>query len=152
VHTITKALSCPALIAKLVLYFSLNGLVCIIWLPGGLALAALLLGGKQYAWSVFLGALLTNLIASDSFLTAAVIATGNSLEALLGAWLLKRSNAVNHVLSLGGYLKLIMAGCAASIIAALVGSTTLLLSGFLTNGTFLLNLAHWWMGDAFGIF
>ena len=75
-----------ALLAKIVLvYFSVNGMVSIIWPPGGLALAALLIGGKHYAWSVFLGALLTNLIASDSFLIAAATATGNTLEALLGA-------------------------------------------------------------------
>jgi len=46
---------------------SVNGVVSVIWLPSGLALAALLLGGKRYACSVFLGAFLINIISINSF-------------------------------------------------------------------------------------
>ena len=36
-------------------YFSLNGRISLIWVPGGFALAAILLVGKRYAWSVLVG-------------------------------------------------------------------------------------------------
>ena len=57
-----------ALLAKIVLvFFSTNGVVSTIWPSSGLAMATLLIGGRRYAWSVFLGALLVNLIAINAF-------------------------------------------------------------------------------------
>lgn len=144
---------CYALLGLVVLFCcATHGVISIIWLPSGLALAALLLGGNRYIPGVFLGAFLINSISNNSFGVAAALATGNTLEAYLGAWLLSRNNTITQsALSLRNYLQLIMAGGAASSVSALLGSTTLLLSGFLTNDTFLLNLVHWWMGDALGI-
>ncbi|MGZ5059254.1 MAG: MASE1 domain-containing protein, partial [Methylobacter sp.] len=133
-------------------YCSVNGIISVIWLPAGLALSALLLGGNRYACGVFLGALLVNIIATGSFWMAATIATGNMLEALVGAWLLKRYDiAKQSVLSTRHYLKLLIAGGIASVIAALVGTATLVFSGLLAGETFFLNLTYWWMGDTLGI-
>ncbi|MDO9139115.1 MAG: MASE1 domain-containing protein, partial [Methylobacter sp.] len=70
-----------------------NAVISIIWLPAGLALSALLLGGNRYAGGVFVGAFLLNMIMLGSFAVAVSIALGNTLEALLAVWLLKRSGA-----------------------------------------------------------
>src|SRR5262249_23646146 len=56
-----------------------------IWPPTGFALAAIVLWGYR-AWpAIFLGAMMANATTSGSMSTAISIATGNSLEALVGA-------------------------------------------------------------------
>jgi len=143
-----------ALLAKVVLvFFSANGVVSAIWPPSGLALAVLLIGGKRYAWGVFLGALLANAMTGIPFWTTAAISSGNTLEALFGAWLLMRGSRFDpNFRFLHDYRRLVvLAGGISSIIAALIGTTALLVSGFLTTETYFLNLIHWWMGDALGI-
>src|SRR5947209_1694050 len=65
--------------------------VTLVWPPTGLALAALLLGSRRLWPGVALGALLANATTVGvSPLTAAVIAAGNTLEAVLGATLVQR--------------------------------------------------------------
>jgi len=143
-----------ALLVKVVLaYFSTNGVVSVIWPSSGLALAMILVGGKRYAVGVFLGAFLANAMTVLSLGTAALIATGNTLATLLGAWLITRNGKFDSSFqSLNDYLRLIvLAGFVGAGISALNGSTTLLVSGFLNADTYVRNLLHWWMGDAIGI-
>ena len=71
----------------MLMYLSSNGVVSIVWPSSGLALAVVLLGGKRYAPSVILGALLVNAMAGLSVGVAAAIAVGNTLEALTGCLL-----------------------------------------------------------------
>src|SRR5690348_5453419 len=61
-----------------------------VWPPTGIALAALLLYGS-YLWpAIFLGAFLVNVTTAGSVASSLGIAMGNTLEALLGVWLIKR--------------------------------------------------------------
>ena len=143
-----------ALLGKAVLlFFSANGVVSIAWPPSGLALAALLIGGKRYFPGVLLGAFVANTMTGLAPGVSAAIATGNALEALLGAWLLTRRGKFDLDLrSLRAYLHLVgVGGFLASGVAALNGATTLLVSGFLNSDTYWPNLLTWWMGDALGI-
>src|SRR5262245_33612328 len=62
-----------------------------VWPPAGIALAALLLFGNRVWPGITLGAFLVNLqTADESLATACAIALGNTLEAYLGAFLLRR--------------------------------------------------------------
>jgi len=126
-----------------------------IWPSSGLALAALLIGGKRYAWSVFIGSLLmANVMdAGASVWTDIAIALGNTLAALLGAWLLTRNGRLGLAIgSLRDFLLLILlGGCIAGITSALIGNTALLASGFINSGEYLDNLLRWWMGDVLGV-
>ena len=146
-----------ALLAAFVLrLFSANGVVSIIWPPSGLALAALLLGGRKYAPGVWLGAWAGNLLAGSSLFVSTVIAVGNTLEALTALWLLtawpSRSSFDLTLHSLRDLLRLIFLGAfSASIVSALIGSTVLLGSGLIGSDAYAANLAYWWMGDALGI-
>jgi len=143
-----------ALIGLIVLaYCSDNGVISVIWFPAGLAVAVLLLWGGRYACGVFLGALLVNVVSTNSSWAGAVIATGNTLEAILAVWLLRRSGDFNPsaLLSTRNYLQLLLAGGMAGIVAALFGAAALVFSGFLARESFFLNLAYWWMGDTLGI-
>ena len=75
------------------LYFDSNGIISIFEPACGLALAILLIGGRQYAWGILLGALLVNVLSNSPFWVAVTIAFGNTLEALVAAWLLTRNGS-----------------------------------------------------------
>jgi hypothetical protein len=113
----------------------------------------LLIGGKQYALCVYFEALLFNVIAKNPFWLTVTIPIGNTLAALFSAWLLTRNNKqIANLYSVGDYLRLaILAGTIGSGIAVLPGTTIFLVSGAISTNTYLLNLSHWWMGDALGI-
>src|SRR5262245_14313427 len=59
-----------------------------IWPPTGFALAAILLWGYRTWPAIFLAAMVANATAAGSIGTAISIATGNLLEALVGAALI----------------------------------------------------------------
>src|SRR6202022_377785 len=58
------------------------------WPPSGVALAALLLMGTRFWPGIALGAFVVNLTGGVAPLGAIGIAVGNTLEALVAAWLL----------------------------------------------------------------
>src|ERR1700745_1662581 len=61
-----------------------------VWPPAGIALAALLVLGYR-AWpAIFVGAFLVNITTAGNVATSLAIASGNTLEALCGAWLVNR--------------------------------------------------------------
>lgn len=143
-----------ALFAKVVLaWFSANGVVSIVWPPSGLAMAVLLIGGRRYSPGVFLGALIANVMTGLHPGIAVAIAVGNTLEAFLGTWLLTHDPKFNpKIQTLNDYLRLLfLGGFIACSVAAINGSTILLLSGFITSEAYLPNLINWWMGDILGI-
>src|SRR6516162_7234628 len=90
-----------AVLAVALLYFACGKLgldlafeshsVTAIWPPTGIALAALILGGYRLWPAVALGALLTNVDTGVPAITVAGIACGNTLEALVGTYLLRRA-------------------------------------------------------------
>ncbi len=143
-----------ALLAVLVLrLFSSNGMVSIVWPPSGLAVAAILLGGRKYAPGIWLGAWTADLLAGSAQLASAVIALGNTLEALTAVWLLARAPGFDPALrTLRDLLRLIfVASFLAAAVSALTGASTLLVSGFIGNEAYWGELARWWVGDALGI-
>jgi len=94
-----------------------------VWPAAGLALAAALLLGRA-AWAgILLGAFAANLSTEGSLATSLAIACGNTLEAVVGAWLLKRRaagpNAFNNPAGLFRFVGL--AALAASSLSPTVG-------------------------------
>ena len=86
----------------------------------GLALAILLIGGRQYAWGIFFGSLLVNAVSGEPFWAAATVAAGNTLEALVAAWFFIRfGNSDLRLQSMRSYFLLILAGGIGGIICAL---------------------------------
>src|SRR5512134_1706574 len=79
------------LAGKLGLHFAfVHASASAVWPPTGISLAAVLLLGRRVWPGVWLGALLVNVTTTETVLTSLGIATGNTLEALLGAWLADR--------------------------------------------------------------
>src|ERR1041384_7944769 len=67
-----------------------NRFATVVWPPAGLSLAALLLFGSELWPGVALGAAIVNLWAGATIPVAAGIALGNTLEALVGWYALRR--------------------------------------------------------------
>src|SRR5262245_51740860 len=61
-----------------------------VWPPSGIAMAATLLLGNRIWPGIWLGAAAANLTIESSVVTAVLIASGNTLEALAGAILIRR--------------------------------------------------------------
>jgi PAS domain S-box-containing protein len=122
-----------------------------VWPPTGLAIAALLLVGVR-AWpAVALGAFIVNLLNSGSIPASLVIAVGNTLEAVAGAWLTIRFARGRATFdSTGDVLRFFVIAAGASAIAASIGAATVILGslGTQTNpGSIWLT---WWLGDTVG--
>src|ERR1700752_3818732 len=76
--------------AKLSLLLAIPpGYATAVWPPSGLALAATLLLGNRVWPGIWLGAALANYTVSSSLALAVAMGTGNSLEALAGAALIR---------------------------------------------------------------
>ena len=126
--------------------------VTVVWPPSGIALAALLVLGFPAGPGVWLGALAANILAHEGVGTALAIATGNTLEAVAGAWLLRRvrfHEGVDRIWDVMGLLGL--AAGLSTMVAATVGATSLCLSGIQPWGAFGSLWFVWWLGDAMGI-
>ena len=126
--------------------------VTVIWPPTGISLAAVLLLGPRIWPGILLGAFLTNLTAHEPILAALGIASGNTLEALSGAWLLRRYGGTGPYLEhVKGVLSLIFFAAAIStMISATIGVLSLCLSGLQPWNHYGALWFVWWFGDAGG--
>lgn len=142
-----------ALLAKEVLgFFSANGIISIVWPPSGLALAALLLGGKKYWPGVFAGALIGNLMAGSPFVVSLPIAVGNTLEAFACLLLLNCRGSFDPAFNKSSdYWQLVISGALGACVSAVIGCITLRLAGVIDWSALPHNLLTWWRGDFLGI-
>src|SRR4029077_15003032 len=69
---------------------SLHASASPVWPSAGIALAALLFLGYRVWPAIFVGAFLVNVTTAGDVATSLAIATGNTLEALAGAWLVNQ--------------------------------------------------------------
>src|SRR5205814_1738028 len=69
---------------------SLHASASPVWPSAGIALAALLLLGYRAWAAIFVGAFLVNVTTAGNVATSLAIATGNTLEGLVGVWLVNR--------------------------------------------------------------
>jgi diguanylate cyclase (GGDEF)-like protein len=156
-HAIVKGLAvCAAYVvaAKLCLRLaSIHPSVSPVWPPTGIAVATLVALGLRFWPSIFAGAFLVNITTAGSVLTSFGIATGNTLEAVLGSFLVIRfaggPNAFEKswdILRFALYTGLSTAG------AATFGVTSLALGGFAPWNQYGLLWRTWWLGDAAGAF
>ena len=124
-----------------------------VWPPAGIALAAFLILG-DYVWPAILaGAFPVNLTTSGYILPSLTIALGNTIEGLVGAYLLKRyANGSRAFDRAQDVLKFtILAGLFGTVISATIGVTSLVWSGLAPNSDFLAVWLTWLLGDATGI-
>lgn len=128
-----------------------GGHITLVWLPTGIAVAALLRWGKMVWPGIFIGAFLVNLSIGSSVVLAAGIAIGNTLGPLLTAEWLKRAGfnlSFNRQRDVGLF---ILAACLGMALSATGGVANLYLAGLLTSSTAGPAWLTWWMGDVVGV-
>jgi PAS domain S-box-containing protein len=125
--------------------------VTTVWPPTGIALAALVLRGGRMWPAVWIGALAANATAAPLW-TAASIATGNTLEAVMATWALTRITAFDPVLrrirDVGAFI--LIAAVGSSTIAATVGASSLCVSGLQPWARYWSLWSDWMLGDVLG--
>ena len=122
------------------------------WPPAGIALAAMLLMGFRLWPAVTLGAFLVNLTGGIALLPAAVIALGNTLEAVVAAWLLTTVIGFRPSLErLRDVFALAAVGAVCTTISATIGTAALILSGSAFGIAPSTVWIAWFSGDTIGI-
>lgn len=131
-----------------------------VWPPSGLALALLLIGGTRWWPAILLGAFAANVqgFASHGEVTLALqgaaltIAVGNTLEAVLATWLLRKLvgkalvfTKARHVV---GFAVIAPLAC---LVSAGVGVASLLVAKAIPFGLWSAVLQTWWLGDLSGM-
>src|SRR5882672_8238913 len=91
----------------------------LVWPPSGLALAATVLLGYWVWPAILLSSFLVNVTTAGSVATSVCIAVGNTLEAALGAYLLKRFAHGRHALEKAPdiFKFAVFAGMASTVVA-----------------------------------
>src|SRR5262249_51966411 len=123
----------------------------LVWPPTGIALFALLRFGLGMWPGVALGAIVANVCNGAPLLVACGITVGNTLEAVAGAWLLRRIAGFHLDLDrVRDVLGLIGVALGATIISATVGLVSLRLGGMVPPDRMLETWRAWWLGDVVG--
>ena len=126
--------------------------ITVVWPSTGVAIAACLLSAYRVWPGVLVGAFLVNQTTLGTVLTSALIAAGNTLEALLGAYLLNRfARGRRTFWQAEGVLTFtVLVAVLSTTVSATIGVTSLALAGDATETPLDLMWLTWWLGDATG--
>ena len=130
---------------------SLHASASPVWPPAGIALAALVVLGYRVWPAIFIGAFLVNVTTAGNVVTSLAIASGNTLEAVFGAWLVNRFAGGTAAFDQPqGVFKFALAAVASTVIGPAFGVTSLALTGFADWTNYDAIWLTWWLGDATG--
>src|SRR5216683_2313337 len=121
-----------------------------VWPCTGIALAAFLILGYR-VWPVILtGAFLVNLTTAGSVATSIAIAAGNTLEGVVGCYLVTRFAGGQHAFERAQdiFKFAFLAGMTSTTVSATVGVTSITLGGFADWAKYGTIWSTWWLGDA----
>jgi PAS domain S-box-containing protein len=123
-----------------------------VWPPTGIALAAFLLLGYRVWPAIFVGAFIVNITTAGSLATSIGIATGNTLEGVVGAYLVQRFAHGPHAFERARdvFRFAVLAGLLSSTVSATLGVASLFLGDFLRRGDYGSVWWTWWLGDVAG--
>ena len=128
------------------------GYATAIWPPSGIALAALLLWGNWLWPGVWIGSFAANLTVGGSVLTAAIIATGSTLQAFAIATLVRRHLGVpRRFARVREVLSFVGLAAGGAVIAPTVALLPLATIYPLRVPDLASNWWTWWQGDACGM-
>ena len=137
--------------ARLGLLLSLVGSsVTLFWPASGIALTALLLFGLRLWPGVFVGSVLGNLAAG--LIPSLEISVGSTLEAVAGAWLLRRAIPFNlSLVSIRDIFSLLAVAAGVALLSALNGPFWLAFNHVMPWEKYPDAALYWWMGDMLGV-
>ena len=128
----------------------------------GLALACVLLFDRRALFGIWLGSVLLNLFHTwqvgalnpATAAVAAAIATGSTVQAWTGGWLVNRLQGpawrdLEREQDAFGFL--LLGGILAALLSTSLGATVLYAAGIIESAEFLFTWWNWYVGDALGI-
>jgi signal transduction histidine kinase len=131
-----------------------------VWPPSGIAFAALILLGFEIWPGIMLGAFIANVVVFEVNKVAGTptilfmslcISIGNSLEAIIGYYLLKRLKSFEVLGVARDFAMFFIAVLIMCLASSIVGATTLLLNNIITMPEYSSVWFTWWTGDVSGI-
>lgn len=125
--------------------------ITLIWLPAGIAVAALLRWGFSLAPAIYFAAFLVNLSVDSTWHLAAGIAVGNTLGPVLVALTLRRTDFQQNFSTQRDVHLFIAAAVPGTLVSALFGSANLWIARLLEGPAASSAVLTWWMGDLVGV-
>lgn len=129
-----------------------NGNISLVWPSSGLALAALLMGGRPYAWAVLLGSFATSALQGSPLPVALWVGVGSALSALGAQQLLSNNTRFDSALQRPrDYFSLMVAAALGALVSSMAGVAALWLAGVIAGAAGPSALLNWWQGDTLGM-
>lgn len=126
--------------------------VTVVWPPTGIALCAALILGYRVWPAIWIGAFIANITTNAPAITSIGIATGNTLEAVVGALLLNKlvsfRPSLHRFRDIFGLI--LLAAGVSTTVSATIGVTSLCLTGMQPWSRFGSLWGVWFLGDAMG--
>jgi diguanylate cyclase (GGDEF)-like protein len=129
-----------------------NASATAVWPCTGIALAAFLILGYRVWPAILAGAFLVNQTTAGSVPTSLGISVGNTLEGVVGCYLVTRFAAGRKAFERAQdvFKFAFLAGVVSTAVSATIGVTTLALAGFASWTIYGSIWSTWWLGDAVG--
>ena len=123
-----------------------------VWPPAGIAVAALIVLGVRVWPAIFVGAFIVNFWTTPNILVSLGIASGNTLEALCGAWLVNQFAGGMQVFDRPqNVFKFALAALISTTLGPTFGVSSLAIGNFAQWSNYSPIWLTWWLGDASGV-
>jgi signal transduction histidine kinase len=128
------------------------GYATAIWPPSGIAVAALLLGGRRLWPAIAVASFAANFTIDGAFVASALIAFGSTLQSMIIAGLMRRHIGLPaRFESVDEVVRFVLIAALGSVVAPSFALAALALSYPLALSDLVGNWATWWQGDACGV-
>lgn len=132
-------------------YATIPGAPILVWPSSGIALAGLILGGIGLWPAVFAGALVHSILYGDTAITIAGVAAASALQAVAGAYFLKRFGFTNSFSRVPQTIAFILTAVFVTLIVPSLGMLSLLIGDEpLTRGA-LGTYIPWWIAQILSV-
>lgn len=131
---------------------SINPSASPIWAPTGVALAAVILAGPRIWPAILIGAFAANAATAGTLETSAVIAVGNTLEGVVGGYLITRWCGGSGTFATPARIAkfAIVSVGLPTMLSATIGVATLYVAGLAAEPNLAPIWITWWLGDTAG--
>ncbi len=126
-------------------------IVTLVWVPTGVALAAIMRWGKASLIAIYVASVLVNFSTGAPLLATLFIAIGNTLAPYLSAYILKRYDFNNSLIRVKDIWLMITAALFGMLVSATCGVATLYMFGLISADKLFATWLTWWAGDTVGI-